>query len=50
VELTGLPGSKCVLVDDNVHFLDALADLLGSEGMELVGLVDPGIRGKRPYQ
>jgi DNA-binding NarL/FixJ family response regulator len=43
VELTRLPGSKCVLVDDNAHLLDALADLLGSEGMELVGRARTGV-------
>ena len=32
-----------MLVDDNAHLLDALADLLGSEGMELVGRASTGV-------
>jgi two-component system, NarL family, nitrate/nitrite response regulator NarL len=34
---------SCVVVDDNVHLLDAMSDLLEGEGMDVVAVAHSGI-------
>jgi DNA-binding NarL/FixJ family response regulator len=43
MEQVSTPPVSCVVVDDNTHLLDAMGDLLQTEGMNVVAVAQSGI-------